>query len=150
ENNGAIAGSPATSGRFLFDASWKKDPNFNDSNCPDIVQCWDWMTPLARYIEIPFDGGASQQSRLARFETLRTSPIYTCPSNDVLSGPFGGSSLKASYNTSVSYNTAILFLLMPAGTGGSNFVTQAFSDCTPPPGYSPKIGNTDPTKIYIA
>jgi len=150
ENGGAIAGSAATSGRFLFDASWKKDPRFSDSNCPDIIQSADWMTPLAHYIDIPFDGGGSNQSRLARFETLRTTPIYTCPSNDVLAGPFGSSALKASYNPSVSYNTAFLFLLMPAGTGGTNFVTQAFADCTPPPGYSPKLSNTDSSKIYIA
>jgi prepilin-type processing-associated H-X9-DG protein len=41
---------------------------------------------------------------------------------------------------------------MPAGTGGRNFVTQAFADCTPPPGYSPKLDRVGVSsrKIYIA
>lgn len=151
ENRGYIAGSPVTSGRFLYTSAWKSDPNYSQGNCPDIVQNWDWMSPIARYMNIRFDGGGSSASRLARFETLRRQPVFTCPSNDILAGPYG-TALKCSYDTLISYNTASIFLLNPTGTGGGSFVTQAFSDCSPPPGYSPKIERVGiaSRKIYIA
>ena len=150
ENGGAIAGSPVTSGHFLFGSDWKPNPRFSNANCPDVIQSWDYMTPLGHYMEIVYDGGGSSNSRLSRFELLRRQQVFICPSNESLAGPFG--SLKASYDRMISYNTAALFLLNPAGTGGSNFVTQAFADCTPPTGYSPKIEAIgDATgKIYIA
>src|SRR5258708_18506435 len=47
ENKGYIPGSPVTSGRFLFDATWGDGP-YSDNNCPFVSQIWDWQAPIAK------------------------------------------------------------------------------------------------------
>lgn len=154
ENKGYFPGGPGSSARFLFNPSWSKNSTYSDFNCPDIIDVFDWMSPLAHYMGIHYDAGASSNSRLSRFETLRRTNVFVCPSNDILAGPYSGSSLACSVGLVPSYNTAMMFQLMPGGTGGSNGVTQAYATdlCSPPRGYAPKLNRVGRTseKIYIA
>ena len=43
QNRGAIAGSPDTTGAFLY-ANNPLAP-FSGTNCPDVSQIWDWQAP---------------------------------------------------------------------------------------------------------
>jgi prepilin-type N-terminal cleavage/methylation domain-containing protein/prepilin-type processing-associated H-X9-DG protein len=153
ENNGAIPGSPATTGRFLFNNTWGHSPSFSNSNCPGITQSWDWQTPLARMMKIPFPEGGSSTDRLARFETLRMAKQFQCPANIILAGPYTGSGGPAcSYNLDIAYATATQFLLLPSGTGGGAGTVEGSSGLSSPSGYFPKITKVGITseKIYIA
>lgn len=154
ENNNYFPGGPGSSARFLFTSTWAANSTYSDFNCPDIVDVFDWASPLAHYMNIQYDSGPSSTSRLNRFETLRNAGVFVCPSNDILAGPYSGSALTCSVGRIPSYNTSMMFQLMPAGTGGTNGVTQAYASdlCSPPPGYVPKLNRVGTTsdKIFIA
>src|SRR5437588_12220086 len=47
ENKDAIAGSPATSGRFLWKSDWTKDASYSNTNCPTVSTIFDYEAPLA-------------------------------------------------------------------------------------------------------
>jgi prepilin-type processing-associated H-X9-DG protein len=107
------------------------------------------MSPLAKFMQITFDTGATQQERLLRFDFLRTHPVFVCPSNQVMADPFR---VVTRVDLMVSYNTASQFHLMPKGTGGGTGVTQGSAGMSSPPGYAPKLNKVGPLsgKIYIA
>src|SRR4051794_4954421 len=88
EHNGYFPGGPATTARFLFRSNWADDPTYNNANCPNISQLWDWMTPLAPYMNVPVPTGGSVDERVARFDLLRRHPAFTCPANDILATAF--------------------------------------------------------------
>lgn len=154
ENKNYFPGGPGSSARFLFTSTWSTNSTYSDFNCPDIIDVFDWASPIAHYLNIKYDAGPSTASRLSRFETLRNAGVFVCPSNDILAGPYSGSALTCSIGRVPSYNTAMMFQLMPGGTGGSNGVTEAYAtdECSPPPGYVPKLSRVGTTsdKIYIA
>ena len=58
QNKGFIPGS-MTSGKFLFLDNGGTNPAFptDNSNCPGIIQNWDWMSPIAKCMGIKFDEG---------------------------------------------------------------------------------------------
>ena len=149
ENNNYIAGGPGSSGRFLSSKTWDSNPAFNDGNCPNVIQTWDWMSPLARYMGIQFNDGPSLSDRVARFETLRGNRVLSCPSNDLTAFDYGGTG--GTVGPMVSYNTASQFHLMPAG-GGTAGTTHGSPDATAPSTYVPRIDKVGQTseKIYIA
>ena len=151
ENNGYFPGSCASSARFLFKPDWSSSPNYSAGHCPFICQNWDWQSPLAKYLGIELDYGPSQASRTARFETLRSNPIFLCPSNDIIAGPFGGS--PVSVGQMVSYGISTNFFLLPATTpGGSVGTTKGSSGLSSPPGYVPKLNKvgSGSSKIFAA
>ena len=71
ENHNYFPGGPGSSGRFLFANDWSTNHDFSQVNCPDMIDVFDWASPIAHYLNIPFDSGPSTSSRVARFETLR-------------------------------------------------------------------------------
>lgn len=153
ENKNFIAGGPGTSGRFLSSKTWEPNPAYSQSNCPDVIQTWDWMSPLARYMGIQYNGGPTLADRLQRFETLRGHPALSCPGNDLTAFAFTGSGGPAApVGPMVSYNTASQFHLAPAGGGGVVGVTHGSPSATAPQTYAPRIDKVGLTseKIFIA
>jgi len=74
QNNNYIPGSAATSGAFLVKDSsstgFGKDANgvpYGDANCPEIVQTWDWVSPLAKVMGVSFPEGPDIGSRWKRY-----------------------------------------------------------------------------------
>src|SRR3954451_9682073 len=149
---GYFPGGPASTGRFLFlpQSNWAKNPNFSQTNCPNVIQTCDWATPIAGYLKIEVDLLETTDDRLSRFEVLRKVPAFTCPVNDIMASGFG--TPLASTDLMPSYNTASQFHLLPAGSGGQVGGVQGSADLTSPSGYEPmitRIGRPS-EKIYIA
>lgn len=154
-NNDAIPGGSATTGRFLFKDNWAANPAYSNSNCPDVCQNWDWMSPLAPYLNIEIESGGTSSQRVARFDRMRMAPVFTCPDNQVTAGPYTDSGGPAvSVNLMPSYATATEFHLLPNGSGGSSTwgIVQASPSLTPPAGYLPRVAKVGDAsqKIFIA
>lgn len=154
--NGRIPGGPVTTGRFLFNANWTANPAYGNANCPGVSQIWDWMAPLAKYLQIGAPAGGSISDRVARFDLLRRQPAFTCPANDVYAPAYTGTGGPAASNDLVpSYATATQFHLLPTGTGGRAGlagVIEGSADLTPPAKYEPlfvRIGQPG-EKIFVA
>ena len=148
EYNGYFPGSANSSGAFLL------EKQYNNSNCPDVSQVWDWQAPIARMLRIQFEEGGTTAKRVERFKYLLQHPTFRCPDNDVLAtaytasgGPNFGTVLLNSYNTPVLFH-----YLHYQAPGGEALVTRAQSWASPPAGYVPKItriGNPS-RKVFIA
>lgn len=153
QNNGAIPGSAHTTARLLFRDPMTGQPSstFNDSNCPSIIQIFDWASPIARVMGIKFPDGPTLPERVARFELLRDLPMFRCPENEFLAEPFGTPTFRT--GRVVSYNTALGFLLIRNNGPGNAGRTHALVVAWNPPGsYNcriNKVGNPA-QKIYIA
>jgi len=113
-NNGAILGSPWTSGMFLNTGT-----GYSDFNCPTICQTWDWTSPVAQFMGADFDQGNTVASRTSRFNFLSTYAPFQCPENDIVVAPYSGSPITI-VTQMVSYNTASIFLYKYDGSGGSS------------------------------
>lgn len=160
ENRGFFPGGAVTTGRFLFTRDWESNLTYpvDNTHCPEVCQNWDWMSPVAKTMGLPFDTGATWDQRLVRFEQLRQYEVFQCPSNASLAGPasFSGTPTggpAVSVDVSMSYATAIYFHLNPYQPGvGRGSRTHGFWHTTPPKGYAPmitKVGDAT-RKIYIA
>ena len=64
QHKDAIPGGPHTTALFMY-----KDPRtnvtdsqYNDNNCPTVVQSFDWASPLAKAMKLSIDEGASVDS----------------------------------------------------------------------------------------
>jgi len=153
-----------TSGKFMFTANGGTDnavPTDN-SYCPDIVQHWDWMSPIAKVMGIKFNEGPAWMERLERFEKLRKLPAFQCPENTFLAGPAsfananpgpGTGGPTVAYDLTLAYCTSSYFQLLDnkANTGNITRV-RCGPDLNVPSGFSPqtsKIRNSS-RKIYIA
>ena len=156
EHDGYFPGGPATTARFLFTSKWADEPAYNNANCPNISQLWDWMTPLAPYLNVPVPTGGSVDERVTRFDLLRKHRAFTCPANDVLAPAFtasGGPVVPT--DLAPSYAIATQFHLLPTGTGGKNGGAgrvEGSADLTPPAKYKPlitKIGLPS-EKVFVA
>ena len=154
EHKGWIPGSPNTSGAFLWESI------YNNGNCPNISQIFDYQAPIAKAMRRKFEEGSGTNERIARVLALINAPEFRCPENDVLATAFKDTPDTPVFPTTVwiSYSTATLFLYVswdePAGPGAGWAAgdRKARSDGTPPVGYGPrlnKIGNAS-RKIYIA
>ena len=153
QNKDAIPGGPHTTALFMYkDARTNTtDPQYNDNNCPNVVDSFDWASPLAKTMKLSIDEGASIDSRRKRFQQVRELGAFRCPENDILAGPFGSPTFPVGVLT--SYNTALGFHLLRKESGASGVgLTIARDEWNPPPGYSPKLTRVGRagSKIYIA
>ncbi len=146
EWQGAIAGSPATSGSFFWsNIDTGAHSPYSDYDFPHLVAEYDWMTPLADEMNHPFVcsntadlQAANKTDRLARFEFLRDDPAFICPSNHFLAIPYASSSLQPPVGPMLSYCAAGLFLLDPISS--ANY-TCTFPYVQVPNSYSPYMNN---------
>jgi prepilin-type N-terminal cleavage/methylation domain-containing protein/prepilin-type processing-associated H-X9-DG protein len=146
ENKGYFPGGANSSGAFLL-----KGSTFNDNNCPDVIQTWDWMSPIAKIQGVSFETGPTVAERTSRFKRLLDFPGFKCPENDLLAQPF--STPNAGVVPLNSYVTAAVFHYKhnpSRNAGDGNLVARG--DYNPPPGYSPQISNVGSAarKIFIA
>ena len=106
ENNSWIIGSPGGSGDYL-----RGEP----SAFGPAVQRWDFQGPMAFMwgmgFTLPDRGDDAGVAR--RFNEIRTSKAFLCPSNRFLSSHFGGP--DAGTNWMVSYNTTTTSLFIDGG-----------------------------------
>jgi prepilin-type N-terminal cleavage/methylation domain-containing protein/prepilin-type processing-associated H-X9-DG protein len=161
QNNGYIAGSPCTTGRFIYSDLQKGTPDMNYSNsfCPNIIQAADWASPIAKIMGVKFPEGPLPADRAQRYIIMRELPQFKCPSNDILAQQFGTSlpTNLVPIGPMVSYNTAMGFLTLPNPGGAITSVppvnyTVSRPDWAVPAGYNIKVVKVgDPArKVYIA
>jgi prepilin-type N-terminal cleavage/methylation domain-containing protein/prepilin-type processing-associated H-X9-DG protein len=153
QNSGAFPGSVNTSARFLWGANGR---NYDDNNCPTVVQDWDWQSPILTVMGMNFNAGPAPSDRLERYQTGVNFKGFRCPENQFLADAYGGSTLHIPTSLLNSYNTAAIFHYLPAPAlpdqGASAGVEYAASFNQLPAGYAPKlsaIGNSA-EKIYVA
>lgn len=114
DNEGALIGSPQTSGIYLQGAAAAFGP---------AVQTWDFLGPLAELmgLGIPLGDGTSP-SIARRFNEIRSNPAFLCRSNKFLATYFpSGGAPNAGTGRMVSFNTPRVQLTKcdPNATGTS-------------------------------
>src|SRR3954451_15763 len=73
EDNGFVPGGANTSAAFLGSSTtgtFVLDPTYSDANCPNIVQIWDWQSPIGSYLGVDFEKGGALTERQTRFTQL--------------------------------------------------------------------------------
>src|SRR5688572_21760899 len=92
QNNGSIPGSAWTTGRLIYSdpATAALAPGISNTNCPSVIQIWDWASPIARIMGVKFEEGPGQPERARRFLQMRDYPGFVCPENEFLSPLFTG------------------------------------------------------------
>jgi prepilin-type N-terminal cleavage/methylation domain-containing protein/prepilin-type processing-associated H-X9-DG protein len=165
--NGYLPGGPSTSGAFLIDPNQATGFNtlYSDNNCPDIVQIWDWQSPLAKLMGYPINAAADLASRQQRFNYLINLPVFTCRENQFLATeyPSDNSLNNNLVVTMPSYTVAQDFLMLPYPSGVAPAGASALGGSEPilycnnsyfrlPAGYVPKTNKIGPpsSKIFIA
>jgi prepilin-type processing-associated H-X9-DG protein len=154
--NGYFPGGANSTAAFL---SGPQGATYDDYNCPDVVQAWDWQSPIATVMGFNFNTGPTQADRLERYLKLSTLKVFVCPENDILAGPYGPSPIHIPVSKMVSYNTAAIFHYVAAPSGnvagsraseGVEYSKKKYNQV--PGGYSPKISaiGAASNKIYIA
>ena len=155
DNNDAIAGSPWTTGQFVYTnlTAGTNNPLYTNANCPTIISITDWATPIGRVVGMKFNEGATLADRTERYVQVARAPLFTCPDNDLLAQPFGTPAPPVT--KMLSYNTALAFLLHHNDTGKDAYpvgTTLARTDWNVPTSYNvtvAKVGS-GAEKIYIA
>lgn len=152
QNNNYIPGSPATSGRFVFNDDWTKNATYSNGNMPNITQIWDWQAPIADAMGIDFNHGGATADRVERFVQLRDFKGFTCPENETIGVPYtgaGGPSFPV--GRIVSYNTANELLLLEPGKGSAG-TTASSAGLSCPAGYAPMVSKVGAAakKVFIA
>ena len=135
----AIAGSPVTSAAFM----WKDPttaslaPGVGANAIPGVVQDFDWMSPLARNMNIFIPDGPALLDRRTRFETTRNAKQFTCPANDFQAGPYSGTGQPAALQgPMLSYAMGAMFLY--AGTPASGAADNIYG---PDPGFGYQLAS---------
>jgi prepilin-type processing-associated H-X9-DG protein len=114
QNKNAILGNQFTSTYFLFgpDASPGNSgaPTQSARNCVTVMGCFDWMTPVAMLLNIPFDQLGALNDQASRILTLTSFPGFSCPENQIIATPNPNwtENVPISCN-SISYTTAGYF-----------------------------------------
>jgi prepilin-type N-terminal cleavage/methylation domain-containing protein/prepilin-type processing-associated H-X9-DG protein len=148
---GAILGNAYTSGAFLHNSAG----NYNDlSNCPEVIQMWDWESPVANMlgIKIPPAGvGGLLAQRKARFQFLTSLKVFSCPEN-TLSYNAGGTTFNVNLGTApvISYYTSIYFQYIYLPQGNNDYTLSQYN--VPTGGYYPnlsKVGDTS-SKVWLS
>ncbi|MEI7767900.1 MAG: type II secretion system protein [Phycisphaerae bacterium] len=151
--NGAIVGSVYSSGSRLVDPqTMAPDPNYSNANCPGVVQGFDWMSPVADMMGVPFDSGADTTARVNRFIAMTKVKVFTCPENDVLATTFTGSGgPNAPVHLMPSYNTSLCFQTVQ-GTGTNDYYSKLNFSGLNLGTYRPFLGQVGngAEKIFIA
>jgi type II secretory pathway pseudopilin PulG len=132
QNSGAIIGNQWTSEYFMFPVSDEADVlthcEVSPQNCPSVMGCFDWMSPTALILNIPFEPGPSQAQRISRITTLTNLQMFQCPENEIICtgdsrGDFTATQIPST--KMISYVTAGYFQV----------------------GYSPTVGSTGDPKF---
>src|SRR5258706_667985 len=82
ENRGAIPGGPLTTGAFLYSnrstefENFIPDPKYSQGNCPDIIQNFDWASPLAGILGVKLEYGPRLAQRKQRIQRVREAPPF--------------------------------------------------------------------------
>ena len=163
QNNGYIPGGPYSSGRFLFKDPQKSstaDTAYSNSNCPSVIQVFDWASPVAKVMGTKFDEGGTTASRARRFVAMRDFKAFQCPSNEITAIQFG--TTLPNINTDspptivtngrmISYASSISYLLQNRSSGSWG-LTIPHPTWKVPVSYNCKIAKVgDPArKIFIA
>ena len=164
QNNGYIPGGPYSSGRFLFNDPQKSstaNTAYSNSNCPSVIQVFDWASPVAKVMGTKFDEGPTAASRARRFVQMRDLKPFQCPSNEITAIQFG--TTLSNINTDspptivtngrmISYCTSISFLLQRDRSGGTWGLTTTRTNWNVPSGYNAKLSKVGDgaRKIFIA
>jgi prepilin-type processing-associated H-X9-DG protein len=163
QNNGWFPGGAHTSGRFLYQDPGvfpsRANTTFGDTNCPSIVQMWDWQSPIAKIMGIQFPDGGTLADREERFNRLTNFNGFKCPENELLyTDVTTGASKMTLYPIGLnpSYNTASIFHLIRNKVRSSNSsdgVTRTHGrlEYNPPDAYGPRVSKVGQParKIYI-
>lgn len=156
--NDYIPGGASTSGLYLMNVNG----GYSDTNCPGLINMWDWETPIATVMGYKFNPTIDQPdkaSRAARALVLSNYGTFICPENQLLAPPYPADTTFATM-LAPSYCMAAVFLYhsysekSPAFTGVTynTGLYQSPSYYSPPLGYVPKIGKVGGAaeKICIA
>jgi prepilin-type N-terminal cleavage/methylation domain-containing protein/prepilin-type processing-associated H-X9-DG protein len=146
-NGGWLPGSGNTSAAFLLDPTGSGD--FSQNNCPGVIGMYDWMSPLASVMGLPFDDGPSTTDCVNRYNQLVSTKAFFCPNNDILVIPYNNISGQSDTSPMMSYATATMFLLQhlpsPAPAGSTYFKGKTFTEnasfYNTADGYSPKVSS---------
>jgi prepilin-type N-terminal cleavage/methylation domain-containing protein/prepilin-type processing-associated H-X9-DG protein len=142
--HGAILGNGFTTSAFFFTNS-----SVSQLNVPEVLQTWDWMSPTAKILGVPFDTLGSVLDRDSRFSTLSSYKPFQCVENNIVEGPYPGST--AGINVIVpmtSYSTSFYFQMCYGNSGGNAALYQSYLNTG---SYFPnitKVGDTS-SKIYM-
>jgi prepilin-type N-terminal cleavage/methylation domain-containing protein/prepilin-type processing-associated H-X9-DG protein len=103
ESRGAILGNAHTSNSLLAPGT-----TYNDTNCPEVCQIWDWQSAVGKIFQANFDTKSTLADRTSRFDFLCNYPVFQCPENEILSASFSGSPVTPTEKM-ISYNTSLWF-----------------------------------------
>jgi prepilin-type N-terminal cleavage/methylation domain-containing protein/prepilin-type processing-associated H-X9-DG protein len=156
-NRDAIPGSGWTTAQFAFQNGRPSTGAFNtsqwnDNNFPEVVQIFDWISPIARTLGIRFPDGPSGADRRDRFRQWTNAEPFVCPENQFLATPFSGGWSPPGVVRSLSYNTPMNFMLRRNAGGAGQGVTLSRPEYNVPSNYNvtvSKVGNAS-RKIYVA
>jgi len=159
QNKGQIPGSAATTARFLYGtgpndvANGKPSPvSLGPEPCPGIVQVFDWASPIAKVMGMRFNENGKDADRLIRYQQVRDMPQFRCPSNDVLSGAFTGSTPQVPVGRTISYCAPMAFLTQGSPGLGTPGVEVSPSFWTVPVSYNVRVSKVGDAsqKVFIA
>jgi prepilin-type N-terminal cleavage/methylation domain-containing protein/prepilin-type processing-associated H-X9-DG protein len=144
---GAIVGNAYTSGAFLHTTG------YSDFNCPDVIQMWDWESPIAAVLGMKFPPaaiGSSVAARTARFQFLAQQKAFKDPEND-LTYHAGGTTFNVNLGTAqvISYYTSIYFQYIYLPQGNTDYTLSQYNVQTG--GFYPnisKVGDTS-SKVWL-
>jgi prepilin-type N-terminal cleavage/methylation domain-containing protein/prepilin-type processing-associated H-X9-DG protein len=165
QNKGSIPGSGWTTARFTFstlnNSTAVVTAGISENKYPGPIAVLDWMTPIAGIMNVKFPepGGIAEGSttwRKAQWEWVRNLAVFTCPENQLLAGPYSGSTIKANLGPMQSYTVALSFLQAhangtPPGAGlASAVLGQPWMN--PPSSYNVTVGKVGDAsrKIFVA
>jgi prepilin-type N-terminal cleavage/methylation domain-containing protein/prepilin-type processing-associated H-X9-DG protein len=161
-NKGYFPGSPWSSAGHLRDFSYPLfgTGNTHENNVPGVIQAWDWMSPIAKMMNLDFNEGAFETDRRARFIRLMSYGAFQCPENQILAFCYDSGAWPTMFLN--SYSTSLDFMLKrntSIDTGSANN-TNAYgvgryvgrTEWNVPNGYVPKITKigSPSQKVYIA
>lgn len=121
--DGAIPGSPWTSGAHVRDGTELAEDRLphlkafcTDDDTPGVCGPFDWASPIAKVMGIPFNDGPTREDRKSRFvEFLRPAGIFACPSNALQADGYDAADWGPLPR--MSYTTCIDFMLKHNATG---------------------------------
>lgn len=111
ENDDWIVGSPAGSGAYIT-GSFASGP---------ATQRWDFMGPILKLLGIPLPEDGGNASTIERFNLIRNSKMFQCPSNRFLATWYSGP--NAGVGPMISYNTSRYMLFEWTSSGGNGIDT---------------------------
>jgi prepilin-type N-terminal cleavage/methylation domain-containing protein/prepilin-type processing-associated H-X9-DG protein len=165
QNRGSIPGSGWTTARFAFStldgSTATLAPGINESHFPGPITILDWMTPIAQLANYKFPAPSgvpegNQVWRKAQWEWIRRLPIFSCPENELLAGPFASSPVQCDFGPLQSYTASLSYLQRHADgsppTAGLRSAVVGQPWMNPPTSYNNTINKVGDAarKIFIA